>query len=103
MTALLLGARVFFSPAGIHDAAVPPTAQVPECEPPAVLAPEQPVLDNVWLGLTVNDVVDIREWLLDSGRGLNLTRGEHATIKYAVFLLSAGNPAHSSTAITLSS
>lgn len=39
------------------------------------------VQDNVWLGLTVEEVVGIREWLLDPAQGFNLTRGEKAKIK----------------------
>ncbi|EJD41689.1 amine oxidase catalytic domain-containing protein [Auricularia subglabra TFB-10046 SS5] len=51
---------------------------LPQCAAPTGLAPKKPTFDNLWQGLSVSEVVDIREWLLDPARGLNLTRGEHA-------------------------
>ncbi|KZV97864.1 amine oxidase catalytic domain-containing protein [Exidia glandulosa HHB12029] len=80
LAALLLAARAFFSNGALYDPARAPETFVPDCQPPTAIAPEKPVQANVWLGLTVEEVVDIREWLLDPAQGFNLTRGEKAKI-----------------------
>lgn len=43
--------------------------------------------DSVWTSLTVQEAVDVRKWLFEGSRELNLTRGDTAVMKYVAFFL----------------
>jgi hypothetical protein len=54
--------------------------RIPQC---AQIKPVAPVhhLDNVWSTLTVEEAVEIRNWLFDEARGLNITQGDLAGMR----------------------
>jgi len=66
---------------GVPAAVMP----VQQCSSTVHGALKQP-LDNLWTGLTVPEVAQIRKWLQEPARGLNLTRGDEANLTYALNL-----------------
>lgn len=55
-------------------------SRVPQCAQITPVAPAHP-RENVWSMLTVDEAVEIRNWLFDDARRLNLTRGDHAGMR----------------------
>lgn len=65
-------------PAAVSGSAGRP---LPECAPPTALAPEDRVLDNVWLSLSVDEALEVRNWLHHPAQRLNLTSGDRAIMR----------------------
>jgi len=64
-----------------------PSSHVPQCASTKPMAPVQ-LFDNLWSMLTVDEAVQIRSWLFDDARGLNLTHGDRAVMKFVNFVIS---------------